>query len=102
MLNPSTADAATEAADEDASSVDTASKDAVSNAVETATEAEETAAVDKQESENSIIYVDADATGLNDGSSWADAFNDLQDAIASSTSGDSIWVADGTYLCKYR
>lgn len=73
----------TEATDKDASSVDTASEDAVSNAVETATEAEETAAVDKQESENSIIYVDADATGLNDGSSWADAFNDLQDAIAS-------------------
>ena len=97
---PSTADAATEAADEDASSVDTASEDAVSDAVETATEAEETAAVDKQESENSIIYVDADATGLNDGSSWADAFNDLQDAIASSTSGDSIWVADGTYYAS--
>ncbi|MCH8880448.1 MAG: hypothetical protein IID34_11260, partial [Planctomycetes bacterium] len=29
-----------------------------------------------------IIYVDADATGTNDGSTWEDAFADLQDALA--------------------
>ena len=28
-----------------------------------------------------VIYVDADADGANDGSSWSDAFTDLQDAI---------------------
>jgi len=45
-----------------------------------------------------IIYVDAAASGANDGSSWINAYNDLQDALGSSTvSGDEIWVVQGTY-----
>lgn len=43
------------------------------------------------------IYVNINASGNNDGSSWNDAFTDLQDAIALSTFGDDIWVAQGTY-----
>lgn len=44
------------------------------------------------------IYVDFDATGsILDGSSWCEAFLDLQDAIAAAGSGDIINVADGTY-----
>lgn len=42
------------------------------------------------------IHVNAAAPG-GDGSSWASAFNDLQQALASATSGDSIWVARGVY-----
>jgi len=44
-----------------------------------------------------IIYVDADATGENNGSSWADAFNDLQDALAVAERSDEIRVAQGAY-----
>jgi len=44
-----------------------------------------------------IIYVDADANGANDGSSWADAFKYLQDALAEANLGDEIWVAQGIY-----
>lgn len=44
-----------------------------------------------------IIYVDADAPGANDGTSWFNAFNYLQDALASARPGSTIRVAKGTY-----
>jgi predicted outer membrane repeat protein len=45
-----------------------------------------------------IRYVDDDApTGNNEGSSWADAYNYLQDALAAAQSGDEIHVAQGVY-----
>jgi len=44
-----------------------------------------------------ILYVDKDATGANDGSSWSDAYTDLQGALAAAGSGDDIWVAEERY-----
>ncbi len=44
-----------------------------------------------------IIYVDADAPDANDGSSWEDAFNCLQDALSVARLGDEIRVAEGIY-----
>jgi hypothetical protein len=44
-----------------------------------------------------IIYVDVDAAGANDGSSWTDAYNYLQDAIAAVITGDEIRIAQGIY-----
>jgi len=47
-----------------------------------------------------ILHVDADAPGANNGSSWANAFNYLQDALAEANSNpdvNEIWVAEGTY-----
>jgi hypothetical protein len=43
------------------------------------------------------IFVDANAVGTNNGTSWADAFNYLQDALATASSGCEIRVAQGTY-----
>ncbi len=45
----------------------------------------------------SVHHVDADAAGADDGSNWANAYTDLQDALAAAVSGDEVWVAVGTY-----
>ncbi|MCH8567764.1 MAG: T9SS type A sorting domain-containing protein [Balneolales bacterium] len=44
-----------------------------------------------------IIYVKADATGANNGTSWQNAFTQLQPAIHAAGTTDQIWVAAGTY-----
>ncbi len=44
------------------------------------------------------IYVDANATLGGDGTTWGTAYKYLQDALYKPpTSGDEIWVAEGTY-----
>ncbi|WP_233897452.1 choice-of-anchor Q domain-containing protein [Tenacibaculum piscium] len=43
-------------------------------------------------------YVKADATGANDGSSWINAYTDLQDALLKVKDADEVWVAKGTYI----
>jgi len=48
-------------------------------------------------SDDHVIFVDADAKGANNGSTWDNAFTDLQDALAIATAGKDIWVAEGTY-----
>lgn len=47
------------------------------------------------------IFVNAGATGSNQGSSWTDAFAELQTALNIALPGDEIWVAAGTYTPDY-
>lgn len=45
-----------------------------------------------------VVYVDQSATGgSNDGSSWGDAYTDLQTALLTASPGSHVWVAAGTY-----
>ncbi|MHC4665403.1 MAG: hypothetical protein ACYS9T_05525, partial [Planctomycetota bacterium] len=44
------------------------------------------------------VYVDAGATGENNGTNWTDAYNELHRALAVASSGDEVWVAKGTYI----
>lgn len=53
------------------------------------------------------VYVDWGAEGAEDGTSWTDAYSDLQDAIDdanSMASGETmeIWVAEGTYKGQFQ
>lgn len=43
------------------------------------------------------IYVNHLATGSETGQSWLDAYSDLGVALQTAATGDSIWVAQGTY-----
>ena len=45
-----------------------------------------------------VHYVDAGASGANNGSSWPNAFRNLQNALLVAQAGDQIWVSDGTYM----
>ena len=44
-----------------------------------------------------VIYVDDDAPGANNGTSWIDAFRCLQDSLVDANDGDEIRVAQGIY-----
>nr|NQU93918.1 T9SS type A sorting domain-containing protein [Bacteroidota bacterium] len=43
------------------------------------------------------IYVNVNASGSNDGTTWANAFTSFQSALDVAVSGKQIWVAKGTY-----
>jgi predicted outer membrane repeat protein len=49
-----------------------------------------------------VVHVDvAVVGGVEDGSSWTDAFPELQQALAVAAASDEIWVAEGVYRPDY-
>ena len=58
--------------------------------------------VDMGTYEARVLYVKVGTMGADDGSSWEDAFTDLQDALASALGGDEIWVAEGVYVPSHE
>jgi predicted outer membrane repeat protein len=49
-----------------------------------------------------IIYVKTTSTGLNNGTSWANAYGSISTAIGAAVFGDSIWLKSGTYIFYNR
>ena len=49
-------------------------------------------------SRSMILYVDQDAVGQGDGTSWVNAYTDLGKALQSEVDFQEVWVAEGTYL----
>jgi formylglycine-generating enzyme required for sulfatase activity len=45
-----------------------------------------------------VRFVDQDAAGANNGSSWENAYTSLATAIGSASTGDEFWVAEGIHL----
>ncbi|MFI5377669.1 MAG: right-handed parallel beta-helix repeat-containing protein [Tepidisphaerales bacterium] len=46
---------------------------------------------------STVMYVDPNATGIEDGTTWATAYRSFASALAMAISGQEIRVADGTY-----
>ena len=44
-----------------------------------------------------VYYVKSDASGSSNGSSWNNAYKDLQKAIDAVPAGSELWIAEGTY-----
>ncbi len=96
-------DVSTDAVDasDDAVVVDAVSEE-VSDSVESTVENEPVVdeSASDEETPTNVWYVDSSATGSNDGSSWENAFTNINNALSKVENDGKIYVADGVYTRK--
>lgn len=46
---------------------------------------------------NFVVFISANASGNNDGTSWTDAYNDINNALSITATNKEVWVTAGTY-----
>jgi len=61
-----------------------------------------TAARSRPTSASTLSTWNKDALGANDGTSWTDAYTDVQAALPDAVWGDDLWIADGHLLTRCR
>jgi predicted outer membrane repeat protein len=49
------------------------------------------------ESPVTVWFVDPTGSGVEDGTSWDDAFGDIPSAVTAASAGEEIWIKEGTY-----
>ncbi|MBC8753915.1 T9SS type A sorting domain-containing protein [Kordia sp. YSTF-M3] len=47
---------------------------------------------------SNVTYIDKDATGNNDGTSWQDAFTDITSTLENAQDNSEIWIKGGEYI----
>jgi len=47
--------------------------------------------------QSGVLFVDHEATGSGNGSSWTNAYPTLSPALAAAIAGEQVWIAEGTY-----
>jgi len=83
--------------DEEITDEEITDEDITDEEIDEETDEETDEEITDEDVDENVIYVNINAEGLNNGTSWENAFTCFHAAIDSAKAGQQIWVAKGTY-----